>query len=289
MPTNFRQERMVKEQRQKIYGALFLILLVVVFGRGPILGGIGRLAHFVGLPFWSSANSIEVKSGSLFDQTRSRASLLQENGALKERIELSDLQSKSYETLLAENMHLKELMGRSEREHSILARVLSRPPFEVYDTFVIDVGVRDGITVGALVFGKGSFVIGSITRVMDRSSVVTLASAPGETRTVMVAESSTGDKLATSSRDTLSEDHELVFTGIGGGGFRTQVPKQLHIAPGTVMVLPALLPSYLGIVTAEFVPEDGSLKEIYGTLPFGVNSLEWVKVELSATTTAAAL
>lgn len=287
MPTNFRQERMVKEQRQKIYGALFLILLVIIFGRGPILGGIGRLGHFVGLPFWRSANVVEAQGGAALDLTRSRTSLLEENAALKSRIELSDLQSKSYEAVLAENLHLKELMGRTGREQSILARVLSRPPLEVYDTFVIDVGADDGVVLGALVFGKGSFVIGSVTRVMDRSAVVTLASAPGETRTVMVAETSFGDKFATSSDATLREDHELIFTGIGGGGFRTQVPKQLHIATGTIMALPTLTPSFLGIITSEFVPEDGSLKEIYGTLPFGINSLEWVKVSLSGATTTA--
>lgn len=285
MPTNFREERLVKEQRQKIYGALFLILLVVVLGRGPILGGIGRIGHFIGLPFWNTANIVEDKGSSILDTTRSREALLAENAALRDRIELSDLKSEAYDAVLSENEHLKELMGRNDKEHTILARVLSRPPFEVYDTFVINVGMRDGITLGALVYGKGSFVIGSISRIMDRTAVVTLASAPGETRTVMLAESSTGERVASSSSTTLTEDHELVFTGIGGGGFRAQVPKQLRIAPGTIMALPTENPSFIGVTTAEYVPEDGSLKEIYGTLPFGINSLEWVKVALDTSTT----
>jgi cell shape-determining protein MreC len=285
MPTNFRQERMVKEQRQKIYGALFLILIILVLGRGPVLGAIGRLGHLVGLPFWHSANIVENAGGSVEGMTRTRAALIEENTALQEQIELSDLQSKAYEAVLAENEHLKELMGRSTKEKTVLARVLSRPPFEVYDTFVIDVGMHDGVALGALVYGKGSFVIGTISRVMDRSSVVTLASAPGETRTVMVAESSGSGKLASTTSTTLSEDHELVFVGIGGGGFRAQVPKQLRIAPGTIMALPTLIPSFVGVITTEFVPEDGSLKEIYGTLPFGINSLEWVKVVVNDATT----
>ena len=287
MPTNFREERMVKEQRQKIYGALFLILLTIVLGRGPVLGVIGRLGHFIGLPFWRSANAVESQGVNIADMTRSRTSLLEENAALKDQIELSDLRARAYEAVLAENEHLKELMGRDDREATVLARVLSRPPLEVYDTFVIDVGADKGIPVGALVYGKGSFVIGTVSRVMDRSSVVTLASAPGETRTAMVAESTPGEKLATSTGDTLSENHELVFVGIGGGGFRAQVPKQLHIASGTIMALPTFAPSFLGVISTEYVPEDGSLKEIYGTLPFGINSLEWVKVALTASTSTA--
>jgi cell shape-determining protein MreC len=281
MPTNFRQERMVKEQRQKIYGALFLILIIILLGRGPVLGAIGRLGHFIGLPFWHGASVIEGTSESIIGLTRTRASLISENATLQSQIELSDLQSKSYAAVLAENEHLKELMGREAKEQTVLARVLSRPPLEVYDTFVIDVGMYDGVSAGALVYGKGSFVIGTISRVMDRSAVVTLASAPGETRSVIVKEASSDMGSASGTSDTMTENHNLVFTGIGGGGFRAQVPKQLHIAPGTIMALPTLAPSFIGVVTTEHVPEDGSLKEIYGTLPFGINSLEWVKVVLT--------
>lgn len=280
MPTNFREERMIKEQRQKIYGALFLILLIVIMGRGPVLGALGRVGHLVGLPFWSATNGAEGIGAQLTDQTRSKSSLIEENALLRDQIQQSILDTKAYEAVLAENAHLKELMGRTDKEKTVLARVLSRPPLEVYDTFVIDVGLHDGVTVGALVYGKGSFVIGTVTRVMDRSAVVTLVSAPGETRTAMVAEVDPEAKSASSSHETLSEDHELVFTGIGGGGFRAQVPKQLRIAPGTIMALPTLTPSFIGVISTEYVPEDGSLKEVFGTLPFGINSLEWVKVSV---------
>ncbi|HXK37454.1 MAG TPA: rod shape-determining protein MreC [Candidatus Paceibacterota bacterium] len=284
MPTNFRQERMVKEQRQKIYGALFLILVIIVLGRSSVLGAIGRFGHLIGLPLWHSADALQASGIDIASMTRTRASLIEENKVLHEQAELSDLRAKTIDALVSENEHLKELMGRDTKEDTVLARVLSRPPFEVYDTFIIDVGMHEGVSVGALVYGKGSFVIGSISRVMDRSSVVTLASAPGETRSVMVAESSGDEKQASSTTDTLSEKHNLVFAGIGGGGFRAQVPKQLHIAPGTMMALPTLNPSFIGIITTEYVPEDGSLKEIYGTLPFGINSLEWVKVVLALRT-----
>ncbi len=275
---------MVKERRQRVYGALFLIVLVIVLGRGPVLGAIGRVGHMIGLPFWRTANVIEDGTGGMRDLTRSRDSLLQENKALRDQIELSDLQSKTFNALIAENLHLKELMGRSDEAQTILARVLSRPPFEVYDTFVIDVGADKGIVPGALVYGKGAFVIGSISRVMDTTAVVTLASAPGEMHTAMIAESDPLAPISASSSTTLSEDHELVFTGIGGGGFRAQVPKQLSIATGTMMALPTFAPSYLGSISGEYVPENGSLKEVYGALPFGINSLEWVKVALSAST-----
>src|SRR5574344_293967 len=59
MVTNYRQERFLKERRQKIYGVLFLIVIIFILGRHPIFTFFGRVSHYIGIPIWRIENSVK--------------------------------------------------------------------------------------------------------------------------------------------------------------------------------------------------------------------------------------
>lgn len=279
MVTNFRQERLVRERRRPLYGALFLITLIIVLGRGPIFSFMGRAAHFIGIPFWGAGRVVADGADFAAEYARPKSALASDVIELRSKLGMREGIEATADALRAENKELKELLGRKMKGTHVLARVVSRPPLQVYDTLLIDVGSNEGVIQGAVVFANGEYAIGTVTRVYDSSSVVTLSSAPGETRTASVAELIPAEHASSTS----SEKHELIFTGIGGGGFHAQVPKHLVISTGTPMVLPSFNTAVMGIITGERIPEDGSLKDIYGSLPFGINSLDWVSVQVPET------
>ncbi len=268
MVMNFRQHRMEKEKRRKIYGAIFLFTLVFLLGRKPVLDMGARVLHLIGIPFWHMAESVQSDASYMMQYVRPRKVLVSDILSLEKK--LQDLSSASLEidALRAENLRLKEELGRKESEQKVIARVLSRPPAQIYDTLIVDVGEKDGVSLGDIVFAHGEYVVGTVTRVYTHTAVVTLLSAPGESRTVSVA----------GSDSESPEVFELHFTGIGGGGFKTQVPKHMMLKPGAPLALPLSKTAFLGVLSTETIPESGSLKEVFATLPFSINALDWVSI-----------
>lgn len=276
MVTNFRQERLVREKRQKIYGALFLFILIVFLGRGPIFNFFGRIGHFMGIPFWQVDESLQSSDEYLTEYTKPKSALVEEVLQLKKQ----NTELKNKEAIISvleqENSDIKKLFGRDENNKRILTRVLSRPPFQIYDTLIIDIGSINGVREGNLVYTEENYAIGKVSRVYDRTSVVTLFSSPKETYSVMV-KSKLGEE---STSSTKSLNNEITFIGIGNGGFEAQVPKHMEIENNTKMVLSSINPSIIGIITGESVPETGSMKQVYGSLPISIKSIDWVSVDL---------
>src|SRR6185437_11065969 len=75
--------------------------------------------------------------------------------------------------LYQENQTLKAELGRAAQTHLLLAGVLQHPPQTPYDTLTLDVGARNGVVQGALVYAGGTYVIGTITEVYDTTSRAT--------------------------------------------------------------------------------------------------------------------
>lgn len=275
-------------------GVFFVLLLVLALGWRPIFSGMGRVAHLFGLPLWHVETTVAHGVSLGEDEIRPKSALIDELIDLRAQVTESDAKVKSFDALVDENLHLKDELGRKVATTTVLARVVSRPPFSVYDTLVIDAGTREGVQVGALVYAAGPYVVGVVTRAEDLSSVVTLASAPGQSHTVMIEalpEAQIFRTASSTSSDGLDvpNDQEVTMVGQGGGGFVAEVPKQLKFAPGTPIMLETLSPSVIGNVTSEFMPADGSMKEVYGAFPFGLRSLEWVNVSLTPMPTSTIL
>ncbi len=276
MVTNFRQERMEKERRRKLYGAFFVILIIFVLGRGPIFSFLGRIGSYIGLPLWRLDSSITESVDYLTEYSKPRSALVNEILTMRHELESKNGTDALIKTLEEENRNIRQLFGRNTDEKRLLARVLSRPPFQIYDTVVIDVGSIDGITEGSIVYIDSNFVLGKVTRVNYHTSVVTLSSAPGEHYPIMITSEAEGSEIGNSSQN------EVVFYGIGGGGFVAEVPKHVNVASGTSMVFSSINPTMIGIISGESIPETGSLKQVYGSLPYSIKSIDWVSVDIKA-------
>jgi cell shape-determining protein MreC len=279
MVTNYRQERLVKQKRQKLYGVLFIVCIIFALGRKPIFTFIGRVSHYIGIPIWKVENSLIDSLEYTSEIVKPKSVLVAELIELKRnQFSYSDREA-IIEALKIENKGLKESQNRIIDDKNVLARVLSRPPLQVYDTLVIDVGSSDGVTLLSDVYSKNDYVVGVITRVFKNTSVVTLKSAPGEVHQIMVPNiiENSSEHSSTSKNSLL---HSISFTGLGGGGFKAQIPKHLNIATNTPMILSSINSEVIGIITGESTDDSNSLKDVFGSLPFSINSIDWVTVKI---------
>jgi rod shape-determining protein MreC len=141
--------------------AITLVLLVAMFAFGS--GGrttgaenlLGTATSGVQSVFSGIANGV----GKFFRNIFSPSDLEQENIALKEQVAQLQQQAQTMQELLAENERLKSLLSYVENNTSyayITARVITKDPGYYFDTFVINAGYNDGVSVNdAVITGQG--------------------------------------------------------------------------------------------------------------------------------------
>lgn len=167
--------------------------------------------------------------------------------------------------LATENRELKARLGRvPPGDTTLLATVLVRPPATPYDTLMLDVGFKDGVAVGDLVFAGGSVAIGQVTEVYRTTARATLLSAPGASREAILH----GSGVAT----------PVVLEGQGGGAFMAQVPQGVVVMPGDSVTFPSLMPVFVAQVAAVEAPAGASFQTVYLQLPVNPLLLQYVEV-----------
>ena len=160
-----------------------------------------------------------------------------------------------------ENAQLKTLL--SVKEHAVpvaTARVLTRPGFSPYDTFLVGAGAEEGVTVGDLVIAAGDFAVGKVIEVSAHTAQVSLFSAPGNTL------------------DVRRTDGTLFsYMGRGGGGGEADVAREVTLTQHEPIFLPGT--SFMvGVVGGvQSAPEDAK-QHVYIAPPVALASLEFVSV-----------
>jgi cell shape-determining protein MreC len=166
--------------------------------------------------------------------------------------------------LYQENLQLKELLGRSIQNHTVLGAVLQRPPGMPYDTLIIDIGKNSGVMPGDLVFAGGSSVIGTVSDVYDTTSRVVLFSAPGETY-----------------QSLLGGSIPLSLSGQGAGSMSGEVPAGTPATVGESVTLSGIASAFAGSVSYIHEDSGASFETLYVQLPADVFSLHYVEVQIN--------
>ncbi len=174
-----------KEKRKKIVITLsvVLVLLLLFEWRSAIWDGLSRSASAVFRPALSLGASIsgEMSRWGVFLSTKS--SLSAENDRLREELNAARASMENYNSLLAENNQLKEILGRTgqnRKRNLVLASILAGGDRSLYNTLLIDIGTAQGAKTGDMVFAYGSIPVGKIAEANGSSSKVVLFTSPGE-------------------------------------------------------------------------------------------------------------
>ncbi len=170
----------------------------------------------------------------------------------------------NYNSVLAENTSLKEILGRkNEKIKMTLAAILAKPNQSPYDTLIIDAGKAQNIGVGSLVFALGNVPIGKVDTVYEKSSKIILFSNSGEKTQVVLSGKSVFMELV----------------GRGGGNFEMIMPKDFTLAKGDEVVMPGINPYLMARVeTILSDPRDAFVKALLVS-PVNIQEQKFVEVE----------
>lgn len=181
------------------------------------------------VPFWNLERTVEYDGYFV-----SVKSLIEENRNLKATIAKNDLIYKEANLLKDDNAELKKIVDNKgvHLATRVIADVIKKPPFSIYDTYIVASGKDAGVLVGDIVYALENVPIGKIEEVNGNTSKVKLFSSPGEKYDVFVGK----NKL------------EAQAIGRGGGTFEVSMPRDVAVAEGDYVTVPDLPGSFLGIV-----------------------------------------
>lgn len=267
-----------KNKRKKWYyvASFVFVFLILFYFRVGVWNGLALVSHVVFRPVLIFGNTVGGKFGDLGSYFVFKNSLYNENQDLRSKINESEAKMANYGSILAENISLKEILGRKNEKMSlVLASILSKPNQSLYDTLVIDVGTRNGIQVSDMVFALGDIPLGRVSDVYPSSSKVILFSNPGQKTEAIVSTKKPAQPDGRSDGDVFLE-----VMGRGGGNFEMIVPRDFEIVKGDEVVLPGINPFVLGIVeTIISDPRDPFTKALL-TSPVNIQELKFVQVEI---------
>lgn len=264
MIVSFRHDKDRQHRRRKVFAMLFLFTLALFLLRDTAAERFGGFLARIGGPIWTMEEGILGMLVDLRTITSDKLLLEEENQRLRAALALSAAHAISNTTLRAENIELKNALGRASEDPLLLARVLSRPDASPYDTLLVDVGEHNGVVSGMHVLSDGDLLIGEVVRVWKESALVQLYSAPGSSVPVEIGASST----------------PAVAHGSGGGMFRITVPKGMSIPVGSSVRFPDLSPLYVGVVEGVLRSEESSFQTLFVRLPFGLFDGKFVYVRV---------
>lgn len=224
-------------------------------------GFLSGMASVVMSPVYAIEDWFKNSSESLPYFLRDRDELIEEIKTLKDKTPEGGAHQVTIAGLIAENKELRRLTSGNQSER-ILASVIGRPYEVPYDVLVLDRGETDGIAMGAPVFVSSTTVIGIVSRVYERTSVVELLTAPHFTTAVYVY----GPNIYTKAE------------GVGGGVLKVAVPQGIRLETGNVVVVPSVELGIFGKIThVESSPTD---PEQFGfvTTNIPLNNLRLVSV-----------
>jgi len=243
-----------------LWGSLLVALsfLIVVFFVPNLFSGISHsIARMVLGDRGATEKEISLSLTSFFS---SKKALLEEVEELKSTIRSIQLKEVHVEEVEKENKELKALLGRKTSDETVVGYVLSRPPQSPYDTFILDVGREDKVSVGDRVVFQGT-AIGEIVEIFKKTSIVELFSTPG-----------------TKFNIRIGDDVNTVAEGVGNGSFIAKIPRGESVRAGEPVVSMDEHVHVVGIV--EFVDTVASdpFQTIFFTSPVVISEVRLVEI-----------
>lgn len=226
-------------------------------------------------------NNISEKLSKMSAYFALKSSLDKENVDLRFQIDKDKADRANYDSVVAENLELKEILGRKvEQADMTLAAILAKPNQSSYDTLLIDQGEENGIKLGNRVFASGNIPIGYIAEIYPKTAKVVLFSNSGETTQVVIMKkpeiAADGSLLSGTST---SANVFLEIVGRGGGNFEMILPRDFKLSKGDQAVLPGIKPYLVGVVETTISDARDSFQKALLVAPVNIQGLKFVEVE----------
>lgn len=190
----------------------------------------------------------------------SRETLITENKELREQLSRQSAMIASYDVLAEENDELRRMLNLQDGGQGITAPIISSFRSSPYGTFIVGAGMERGLEEGSVVLSEGGFVLGVITDVSQGSSVGQATFAPGTELDVAVG--STG----------------FTLSGRGRGNSRAEVPRELPLSEGDVVLAAIYASRPVGVVGRIESASSSAFATVHVVFPLNLNDIHYVHI-----------
>lgn len=264
MMMNYHLENKYSKKRKRTFWYVFIFVVIILFilliWTPSFLGGI---SHTIAKPIWAVGGYVSDIYGNFGTIFSSKTEMKEENEKLKKQILSLEFDLMRLETLQTQNQELKNLLNRKDKNLELIAgRVISFPPQTPYGTTIIDIGEKEGVSLGSRVFGLEGLLLGRVSQVFGGTSNVELISKGGVETPVEIG----------------SNRVKTVIYGRGLGNFFTEISRESKIEEGDAVFLEGT-DFVVGIVVSIESSEEESFNSIFIKSPIWLNEIYWIGVE----------
>lgn len=242
-----------------LYSLAVLLLLCTLYSLTPRF--INENLFSIARPIWAVRDYVTNIFSKIYTAIESKEELATRNVFLESELADAQVSFQLLDTVKRENSQLKEMLGRTKSESRLLATVIETPNHSIYDTLILDVGEKNGVTIGDKIV-HGDYIIGNIREVFTNHSKAVLFSSPGEIVDIVI-----GDRGI-----------KAEATGKGGGNFVVKLPKDIAVNNGDLVSAPLINSKFFGSVGSTEQTESGTFQSILFSLPINFYELKWVEV-----------
>lgn len=302
-----------KRMRNRTKAILLLVFILAIFFQKQIWILLSGASSSSSQSYLTARNSLQTSVASLSLLFTSKESLLTENNYLKNEIEILKTRATTTILLQAELEKLKGVIGKGKGTSTdVYAQILSRPPESAYDTVVLNVGKNTHIENGDILYAPDSektIALGTISNdIYEDTAKATFYSSPNiktsvffkhvSDETFIKATSTDMDTASTTATSTPPKKKitrkvpavEVKLTtdiiGMGGGNLSAQIPKDITLTSGDLVVLKESPTTIVGIVEKIYFDPRNPYQSVFIRTPVNPFTLEGVIVK---TTTSHAL
>ncbi len=199
-----------------IFGsALFALFLIYFLFESFPPSFLSQDLMYVANPIFSVKNKVLGAFSGVFSVFLSKRGLQNDINSLKEKIMELETRNQEVDMLRKENDELKSALLRTDGKQMILASIISRPGYGIYNSLLIDAGSKSGVQTGMRVTAFGTVLLGYASDVSENSTRVKLVSFPDlETNVYMNGTTS------------------AVAKGMGGENLEITLPNAIEVAEG---------------------------------------------------------
>jgi cell shape-determining protein MreC len=172
-----------------------------------------------------------------------------------------EFQNATIAELQKQNEELKSILKyASTSDSGVLVPIIKKPPYTVYDSYLVDIKNVSSARIGDKVYVPGKVLVGEIVEINGRIAKVKLYSSYGEKHNVIIGKNNI----------------ETPATGQGGGAFQVVLPKDLEIVQNDTVIIPDLSASVFGIVQSVTVDPARAFSTILFSQPINIYEQKWV-------------
>ena len=169
----------------KILAGIVALLLGIMIYAASTEGGVSIISSALGAvvrPVQKLSTAISNKVSTTLDMLMNADKYYDENKKLKDKLDDLYIDIVDYENIKEENEHYKEVLGLKEEypdyKFSAPCQVIGRTPNDIYQSFSIDKGKRDGISLYDPVITAKGQLIGIVSDVEVNHATVTTILSP---------------------------------------------------------------------------------------------------------------